>query len=565
MILKKNLRDLTRQAIDISEICRASQGQRTAVYRNYGQWIETGRAAGGLALANLLSNYVERLASYLCSMGEMRTAIDFEQRYGPEWLDRGAVAARRVEREWEDSDIDLTFEDCVLNALSYGCFLIRQIVTMHGDSPVVTSRLVPPWQFGVYNECVPSLSEQEAVCETIYYNRHEVWRRVRHLDDAEKLYRRIIAGAAKETGAGLPTTFMHQVLSTATLDVSLQNATRPQPGGIVQLSNDPNFATLGPVVAAELFPMHEIFVQDDERGDWTTIQYFEPDIIVAPRLKHTNLFVPNTLPYSAVRPTQVHNYFWGRSQIVDLQELQSLLTTTLDDGKRLMGQQIDKLLAFPGADDIAAERYTLFRAQGHISLPPGASVSDLTPKFPPEFLPYIEMILSLMDRVSGFKNILSGGGESGVRAGVHADTLLKTASPPLRKKALRIERQLEQALDVTLCALEAKDAHAYWTRIGDRSSEFFLRQLMGDRRISIDSHSTSPIFHDDHVNLLAWGHKAGIIGGDTCIEQMPFNHKELLLQRLAKIEEAKEKMLMLELQHPKAFGHHGGGHKPKAA
>lgn len=563
MILSKSLRGLTKQALDIAETCRVSQGERAAVYRNYGQWIETGRAAGGLALANMLYGHIDRLASYLCSMGELRTAVDFERRYEPQWNERGAVAARRVEREWEQNNIDILFEDAVREALAYACCILRQTVTMNGNTPVIIGRLVMPWMFGVYNECVTDLSEQEAMCETIYYNRHEVWRRVRHLPEAEKLYKRILAGAAKETGAGFPTTFMHQVLSTATLNVSLQNATTPQPGGIVQLSNDPNFATLGPTVAAELFPMHEMQIWDDERGDWTTVQYFEPDVLVAPRLKHTNLFVPHCLPYTAVRPNPVANYFWGRSEIVDLQELQNLLTVTLDDGKRLMGQQIDKLLAFPGFDGITAEQYGVFRAQGWVSMPQGSTVSDLTPKFPEQLLPYIEMILNLMERVSGFSNILSGSGEPGVRAGVHADTLMKTASPRLRKKALRIERQCESALDVTLSALEAKDGHAYWTDPTKPESEFTLDQLMGDRRISVDSHSASPIFHDDHVNLLAFGLKSGFIGGDTAIEQMPFNHKDILLQRLQKMEAEK---LQLMLQHPELFApHHGGGHPKKAA
>lgn len=560
MILKDSIRDLTKQAIDIAEICLASQGQRAAAYRSYGQWLETGRAAGGLALANLLYSHTHRLASHLFSPTDLRFSLDFEQTVDPVWFARGNVVARHISREWERKNIDTCYAQAVREALNYGCCIHRQIVTAEGEQVNVGSRIVMPWAFGVYNEMVTDLQEQEAMIETVYYSKPEVWRRVRHLPDAEKLYKRIVASSKKETGTGIPTSFMHQVLSTAILNTSLQNATQPQPGGIVQLTNDPNFATLGPMVAAELYPLHEIHVWDDERGDYTTIQYFEPDILVAPRLKKINLFCPDVLPYVAVQPNPVANYFWGRSELVDLMELQQLLTTTLDDGRRLMGQQFDKLLAFPGYDGLTSEMYAQFRSQGWMNPPQGATVSDVTPKLPPEFLAYVESILKMMDRVSGFSNILSGGGEPGVRAGVHADTLMKTASPRLRDRSLLVERTCAQAADITLSVFEKKDARAMWTEAGNPKTDFQFHQLPDDRRISIDSHSGSPIYQDDHQNLIAFGLKAGFITGESAIEQLPFAHKEVLLERLRAKERAQQALIAM---HPELLT--SGHHKPRAA
>ena len=562
LIIKQGLRDLTRQALEIAEICMASQAQRAAAYRTYGQWIETGRATGGLALANLLYSHVDRLASHLFSPTDLRFAIDFENVVTPDWYDKGSVVARKVSREWERKNIDVNFQQGVRESLAYAACILRQSPTVENGLPTISSRLVMPWSFGVYNEMVTDLSDQEAMCETIYYNKHEVWRRIRHLPEADKLYRRIMSSAQKETGAGLPTSFMHQVLSTAVLNVSLQNATQPQPGGIVQLTNDPNFATLGPTVAAELYPMHEISVWDDELEDYVTIQYFEPDILVAPRLKKCNLCCPHVLPYTLIQANPVANYFWGRSEITDLMELQQLLTTTLDDGRRVMGQQFDKLLAFPGFDGISREMYAAFRTEGWVGMPQGSSVTDLTPKFPQEWLPYVQNIIQLMERVSGFSNILSGSGEPGVRAGVHADTLMKTASPRLRDRALLLERQCAEAAETTLSIFEAKDARATWTDAMNRETDFQIGQLPDDRRISIDSHSGSPIYHDDHQNLIAFGVKAGFIGGDTAIEQLPFNHKEILIQRFRQMEAARAKMIQ---EHPELLQQHRGGGHHRAA
>lgn len=561
MLLPQSGKDLTRLALHVIEDCNVSQGQRAAAYRAYGQWIEVGRAAGGLALANLLYSHVDRLASHLFSPSELRFMVDFEGVYEREWLDKGAVAARVVSREWERKNIDILFGHGVKEALAYGCCILKQLGSRdaEGNAQFRGGRLVMPWQFGVYNEGVNDIAEQEAVLETVWLTKHEVWRRVRHLPDAEKIFGRILANAKKEDGAGVPNSFMHQVLSTAVLDISLQNATRPTPGGIVQLSNDPNFATLGPTVAAELYPMHELWVKDDGRPgeDYTTIQLIEPDVLVAPLLKHTNLFVKDTLPYTLIQPNYVSGYFWGRSEIVDLMMLQSWLTEHLDDAKRLMGLQVDRIMGFIGYDGITDEQYGKFRAAGFMGLPQGTDVKDMTPTMPEQLIPLIGEIIQLMDRVSGFPPIMTGQGEQGVRAGVHADTLMKTGSPRLRDRSLLAERQCNSAADTTLAFLEAKEGKAYWTRAGDEKTEFLLSQLPEDRRISVDAHSGSPIYADDHAQLLAWGVKSGIVTGDSAIEQMPFSHKDTLIARLRAKEEQQAKIIQ---EHPELLS----GSKPRA-
>ncbi len=170
-------------------------------------------------------------------------------------------------------------------------------------------------------------------------------------------------------------------------------------------------------------------------------------------------------------------------------------------------------------------------------------------------IPMISEIIQLMNLVSGFPPVMSGQGEPGVRAGVHADTLMKTGSPRLRDRSLLVERQCTAALDVTLSFYQAKNAKAYWTNPNDEMTDFTLEQLPEDRRISVDSHSGSPIYHDDNAQLLAWGVKSGIVTGESAIEQLPFAHKDVLIARL-KEKEAAQKKLMEE--HPEFFEKGGG-------
>lgn len=573
MILPDNAAQLVPFALARIEDCRVSQAMRASAYRQYGQWIETGRAAGGLALCNVLYGHEDRLASHLFSPSELRFAITYASRQTKEWLEKGAVAARFISDEWEAKDIDLLFGHGVKEALDYGWCGVKQLAGRGDDGSFLFNgaRLVMPWNFGVYNEGLNSLDDQECFVETMWMNKHEVWRRIRHLPQAEKLYQRILGNATKESGVGTPSSFMHQVLSTAVLDTSLQNLTHPQPGGIVQLSNNANFSTLGPQVAAELYPMHELWVRNDARANgFTTICIFEPDILICPteNMPRINLFIERNKPgqngqmqtsddhpFNSIFANYVPGYFWGRSEIVDLMELQAWLTEHLDDTKRLMGQQIDKLLFFVSQDGITDEIYGQFRQSGYGSLAPGSDIKDMTPRLPEQLIPLIGQILMLMDRTSGFPPIMSGQGEPGVRAGVHADTLMKTASPRLRDRSLLVERLCASAASTTLAVLRAKEAKALWTVAENEDSEFLLEQLPGDARVTVDSHSSSPIYHDDNAQLLAWGVKAGIITPESAIEQLPFSHRDILIQRLKEKEAAQQKMMQ---EHPEFFAKGGG-------
>jgi hypothetical protein len=561
MILPDGTKDLTALSLNLIEDCRVSRGQRESAYRQYYQWLETGRAAGGLALANMLYGHVDRLASHLLSPSGLRFTMDYENVYAKEWQEKGRVVARMVTREWERKNIDMLAGHGVKEALTYGACLLKQLggVSSDGTFDFRGARLVMPHQFGVYDESVNDLGEQECFVETVPLNRHQVWRRVRNLPNAEKLFKRITAGSSSENNWA-PSSFMHQVLSTAVLNTSLQNMTQPQPGGIVQLSNDPNFATLGPQVAPELYPMHELWVRDDSRDggeDYTTIQIIEPDILVAPLFKRVNLFCKETNPYQLLQPNFVANYFWGRSEVVDLLMLQEWLTTHLDDVRRLMGIQIDKILGFEGVDQITDELYgQLTRQPGMVSTPAGTTIKDLTPAMPETAIPMIGEILMLMDRASGFSNILSGQGEAGVRAGDHADLLQRNASPRLRDRALLVERQIASAADATLAVFEAKNAQAVWTEPDKEESEFLVSQLPEDRRISVDAHSSSPIFAEDHQQLLAWGVKAGIVTKRMAIEEMPFEHKDLLIEDLKEQEAAQKQFIE---QHPEVLQRGHGG------
>lgn len=528
--------ELLNLANILVEQCRISVGVRSAYYRTLNAICETGRYDGSKALINMLNKHVERTAAHLFSPIQLRFAMDFERPRPRVDYARGVEAAKVVTRTWERNGTGQRFHNGVFESLKYGAAIHKQWPTMEGKDaniPVYHDKLVMPWQFGVYREDENSLDKQEALCETVTLTMSEVWQRIYHLPDARKLFDRIKTHAhAGQSGAD-PQSFFHQVLSTNQID----STTTTRPGGIMQLNHDPSYSVMGPIIAPETVQLHELWVKDEE--DYTTIQMIEPDIIIAPLFKKSNLLIKDSQlqPYRLIQPNQVTNWFWGRSELVDLVEPQALLATYCDDAKRLMGLQIDKIMGFSGDAGITDEIYGQMRQSGYLNLGQGGRIEDVTPKFPPELLPMIKFQIETINTLGSFPNIMQGQGESGVRAGAHADTLLKTAAPTLRDRSLLVERQCASSADLTFELMQAKDEGNYWLKADDPikdvdETKFLLSEIPDDRRVIIDSHSSSPIFSDENTQLIFAGAKMGFVGGDYVLENMPFPNKEMAQQSL---------------------------------
>lgn len=535
---------------NIAETCRISVGQRSSYYQQLNAIAETGRYDGTKSLINMLNKHLMRTAAHLFSPVELKFDLDFENRYPKAITDRAAVVGNGITRHWERSNLDMLFGRGVFDSLKYGAVILKQWAEHQGDNapPIYRRHLVMPWQFGVYREDLNDITQQPALCETVLMTMPEVWQRIHHMDGADKLYNRIKSHAGSGEMGSSPTSFFHQVLSTSQLQTGVNGGQMaPTPGGVLQLNADPNYSIMGPVIGAEVVKMHEIWVQDEE--DYTTIQLIEPDILLTGKYKKSNLLIQGSKlqPYTLIQPNEVTNWFWGRSELVDLIEPQGFLSTLTDDMKRLIGLQVDKILGFSGETGVTDEIYAQFRQAGYINMGQGGKIEDLTPKLPGELLPTIKFVIEIINSLPGFPPIMQGQGESGVRAGVHASTLLKTASPTLRDRALLVERQCAIAADLTLSMKEAKEPDFKWTK-GDtpqtvEESKFLLADLPDDWRVVVDSHSTSPIFADENEQRIIAGLKLGFLDGEYAIENMSYPNKTVAIARLKDKEAQKAQMM----------------------
>lgn len=521
------------------ETCKVSVGMRSAYYRTMNALAETGRYDGTKALINMLHKSLDETAAHLFSPIELKFAMSFARKYPKRYYNMAQEAAATLTNIWQTSSTDLTFADGVFESLKYGCCILKQWPQMEGSPqhPVYYDKLVMPWNFGVWREDETRIDRQEMLCETIMLTGPEVWQRIWRMPKAEELYTRIMTHAKRGDASGAPDSFFHQVLSASQINTGVQSMVSPVPGGIVQLNNDPNYAIMGPVVGVDLVQMHELWVKDED--DYTTIQLIEPDVLITPYNDGKIMFRKQNLlgngsqlqPYRVIQPNKTSGWFWGRSELVDLIEPQALLSQWCDDLKRMYGLQVDKILFFVGEAGVTDELYAQMRGAGYGNLPQGASVQDMTPKIPPEALPLLKWIQEMINVLRGFPPIMQGQGEPGVRAGSHANMLLKTASPTLRDRALIVERNCAECADLTASLRELKDDAFYWSEGDDvetiEKSKFLLSDLPMDWHVTVDSHSSSPIFADENTQLVFAAHKDGIVDNEYVIENTPLPNKEI--------------------------------------
>ena len=239
-------------------------------------------------------------------------------------------------------------------------------------------------------------------------------------------------------------------------------------------------------------------------------------------------------------------YFWGRSEVGRVKLLQDLLSERMRDIRRLMKLQIRRPKAFMGFGGIAKEKMRAALAPGGFiqEQNPNAKIENIGPDIPPQLFSEVQTLSEMFDEVGGFKPILQGQGEPGVRANAHAKTLMRTASPKLRERALRIERDAETSAAITLELFQSKDARVFNS---DKKEQFLLSQLPDDAYVEIDSHSSSPAFVDDERELAFALAKVGAAGPEEVILLVHPPQMDMLLAAVKARAASRAQMLQ---QHP---------------
>lgn len=566
LTIPKNKLDLAQFSQEMVDECMGSASDRGLIYTRATQYYYMGSYDARASIYNKCKPFIDRLAGFLMQPTDVRFNIVFDRTEPDDVLERAQVVAEKLSADFKQSDADVTFAEAVVWSMVNGCQLIKALPTETGFHLAQ----VHPQNFGVLSESILNLDEQEAFCHVTFptvTRMKSILKEINH-PRADEIIKRILEARQHEKDEEEPT-YLHQMV-VGGLQPLGNTGDAPSAAGIVQVFPVPTpwrpQRRFSPTIR------HcELWVQDPDRdGDWTTIQLIYPDIIIEGDTIKRNLSrIPGKHSFIKIQPDPTPGYFWGRSYIADVQMLQDVLNKRLRDIKIMWDRNVAAPQVFSGFTSVTEEQYyKIINEGGFINDPnPNAKAQKLVEPPPPNYLEELEFVFKLFDEAAGFSPIMGGQGEPGVRAGVHAQTLVRTSSPHLIDQAARIERQLAETGFLCVRLMQAMDPTVYNT---DKGMEFHLSDLPGaNLQVQVDSHSASPAFAEDNRQTAIALARAGAIDSEDLIHMLHPPGAELLLARLrqrqksaaqqAQVEEVKDTVLQLATGKPGPRKGGGGG------
>ena len=588
---KRKIADFALEVIARCSASRVERIQRGSLQRAI---FLTGDPNGNAQTYPKTFGYIDNLASWLYSPVDLSWGIQGYGDIGPTEHAMGQAAVALLHEYMTGGEVDSEVEEAVLWSLVKGKTFIKLLWTESGFE----SSLIQPEVMGVEREDLGTLDHQQAFFQTSWYTL-ESFRDLLSTHDTsarEALMRQAMNFASVTRNEDRPDrmNMLKQVVLGGLYPLQAGNqAGAPKVQGWVDWLGGPR-PDMSPQVLASMIQVDELWVWDDERQDYTTIQMMagQGDGIIWGRDQHRNLFADpidlknkslkgvndpeNPLrgchPYVDFSPNKLNGYFWGRSEISNVGLLQIALNRRLDGINLLLRRQENPPRYFSGSAGVTQSMMSrLGKPGGWLSEPnPNAKMQSAQPDLPPGLWESLHEINQMFDEIGGMTPTLAGRGESGVRSQAHSETLVRTGSPRFKDRAVSVERSVEKLGNLGLKMLKAyyPDTLTAWVPARDVGPEaaasepenveetpvhgvkpvrFNMHALPKSLHAVIDSHSCSPAFVHEATELAFALAARGAVSPEDLIRMThPKNESELIVS--LKRKEAQQAEFIS--QHP---------------
>jgi len=515
--------------LDLIQKCLVSREERKADYASLRSWYLFGNGPDeSPALYNKIFPHIDQLTSFLYSAETTRFSIDLGAAVPQEEHNKIPSLTRALNDEWLSSNADQVFSTAVTWALDYNSTFIKLVINK-GIHPY----MVEPATMGVLREDTPYLDRQEAFVQTYYITKSELYNRLYSHPNREVIVKRVESTQHERTeiANGIERIILSQSNPTMYGNVNLDLA---------------GMNRYKATVAEDTVEMTELWVWNDDTNDYQVVTKADPDVIIYDRPGET-VFLKGECPFVQICPNPLYDYFWGMSEVQRLIFLQQLRNRRMSEILDLLSKQVAPPTALIGFTGIMDEKnFALNRAGGLLATDmPSAKVEKLAPQIPPDLFREIGEIDLMFEEASGIVSVLQGRGEQGVRSSGHASQLARLGSSRAKKRALIIEDSLEKLATLYLKCMQSYNN----THFKDINGvPFIAEQFTGDFVVKVDAHSNSPIFTEDQRTLAFNLFKAGVIDKESLLDMLDPPMKQLLKDRLKKMEEKQQQQQQAQAQ-----------------
>ena len=527
MRLPKDPVDRQQFYMDMLERCMVSQSERMSVYSMLRSYYLFGSGMDDSpAHFNKIFPHIDQLSSFMYSSETTRFSIQIGASEPTSFHKMIPALTKAMHDYWLNSNADQVFAQALNWSLCYNSSFVK-LVWRNGIHPY----MVEPGVFGVLREDTPYTDRQEAMAQEYYMTKSELYSRLWSHPKRDEIVKRIALAEqqTKQYPQGV------ERLVTSAVD--------PTMFGNVQMSLAGTM-TYTPRIGEPTVKMRELWIYDDEVGDYQCITIADPDIVIYDRPSQS-LFLKGEQPFVQLCPNPQYDYYWGQSEVQRLVFLQDMRNKRQGQILELLDKQVFPPSAIMGFTGILDEKnFALNRAGGLISTDmPNAKVEQFAPTIPNDLFRELNAIDDMFAEASGITSVLAGRGEAGVRSSGHASQLARLGSSRAKKRAMVIEDSLEKMATLYLKMMQVYDDTVLTDTDGNK---FVPAQFTSDFVVKVDAHSNSPIFMEDSRELAFSLFNAGAITKSRLIELMEPPMKELLLDDLKRADEAAAQQAMTQ-------------------
>jgi len=516
-------KDLEREFFyrDLIEKCMVSLAERKGDYASLRSWFLFGAGANeNPALFNKIYPHIDQLTSFLYSAETTRFSINVGASVPGQEHIKIPRLTLALNDEWLNSNADQVFSSALTWALVFNSTFIKLVVN-NGIHPY----MVEPSSMGVLREDVTYTDRQEAIVQTYYITKSDLYNRLYSHPKREEIVKRI------QTSMNTKTEDMPEGLDR--LIISQSNPT---------IYGNVNLDLYGTNrykarVAEDTVKMYELWVWNDETQDYQVVTMADPDIFIYDR-PGASVFLRGELPFVQICPNPQFDYYWGQSEVARLNLLQAIRNNRMSEILDLLSKQVNPPKVFSGFMGITDEKAFAFdRAGSFVSSDmPNAKVDSIAPEMPATLFEVIHEIDAMFAEASGISSVLSGRGEQGVRSAGHASQLARLGSSRAKKRALIVEDSLEKVATLYLKLMQAYDNTHF---LDEEGNKFIAEQFTKDYVVKVDAHSNSPIFTEDMRQLAFNLYKAQAIDKESLLDLLEPPMKQLLIDKLKKREKTQ--------------------------
>ncbi len=533
---------------DLIRKCNSSRESRREFYRlmrtYYLFGCDDSATMDTMARFNNIFPHLDQLSSFMFSPETTRFTINLGPSVNLEEQYKVPPMMQGIHREWHgqgDGGIDTDFK-CALDwasvyASTFMKFRWKNWKRKREDGEWeegggLQHFIVEPHNMGFLREDKRGLYKQEAFCETYYITRSQLSNELEAAAHPNRV--EIIAGAQ----AGAVT---EGQITAGPIDRLI--VTSIQGGSITGNASfwgSPLTMLYRPQTIEDMIEMTELYVFDDDIGDYRVVTYMAPQWPIWDR-PLGKIFVPNLIPYIQICPRPANDYIWGHSEVEKLIPLQDMLNERIQDIRHLLKKQAHAPSSVTGETAIMDEMALALDTPGGLLAiaSPASTVKSHEPTIAGDLWNDVRQIKEFFGEVSGLPPINQGKGEKGVRSQGQTQLLSQLGSTRPKNRALIVEESLDAIADLIVKVLRRYDKRPYREE-KEGGVQFLANQFTSDFEAKVDGHSSSPVFLENYEDKVFALLDRGLIDKEEALMLLDIPLKALLKQKLVtKIEPAE--------------------------